>query len=180
MFPFRASCLSSAWVPLFRWQQLTGPTMLAFASRDIGRVRRPPQLSRGSSGLRRPRLRSDPVGLSVQKTVCRRVPSACRRRHEDHEAHEDDEQRRDRKDRIVPIDSTRPAGGAGPGGRERGSEDKPGANPTGLSSDPFSLPPPLCGAASNRSAVSARPLRALRSIVITEATVHGKVDDVID
>src|SRR5258705_9803673 len=37
------------------------------------------------------------------------------------------------------TDSTRPAGGAGPGARSRGSEDKPDGCATGLSSDPLDL-----------------------------------------
>src|SRR5215831_8996871 len=42
------------------------------------------------------------------------------------------DQRRDRKDRRVPIDSMRPAGRAGPGGRVRTSECKPDGFARGL------------------------------------------------
>src|SRR5215475_8085336 len=48
--------------------------------------------------------------------------------------------RRDHRDRRVPIDSMRPAGKAGPGGRVRGSENKPPENQCGLFSDPLTLP----------------------------------------
>jgi hypothetical protein len=45
-------------------------------------------------------------------------------------------------------DSTRPACGAGPDVRSRGSENEPGANQSGSFSDPLGLTSPLRGAAS--------------------------------